>query len=84
MKSNIENKIVKILTDELCYCYCDNCEFGNWDKYQDRECDDCHRKYQNWRLSENTARMIADKIIKIGHINVVTKEQIEGALKNAK
>ena len=26
---NIEDRIVKILTDELCYCYCDNCEFGN-------------------------------------------------------
>lgn len=30
---NKEDKIAKILTDELCYCYCDNCEFGNWDKY---------------------------------------------------
>lgn len=74
MGSNIKNKITEILMDELCYCYCDNCEFGNWDKYQDRECDGCHRKYQNWRLSENTARIIADKIIKIGHINAITKE----------
>lgn len=61
---NIEDRIVKILTDELCYCYCDNCEFGNWDKYQDRNCDDCHRKYQNWRLSEDTAKSIAKQIIK--------------------
>jgi hypothetical protein len=34
MQNNIENKIAKILTDILCYCYCDNCEFGNYDKYQ--------------------------------------------------
>lgn len=74
MEINTEEKIAKILTDELCYCYCDNCEFGNWDKYQDTRCDNCYRKYQNWRLSEDTARMIADKIIKIGHINVMPKE----------
>ena len=60
---NKEEKIAKILTNEPCYCYCDNCEFGNWDKYQDRECDDCHRKYQNWRLSKNTAKKLAKRII---------------------
>ena len=64
MQNNIEDKIAKILTDELCYCYCDNCEFGNWDKYQDRECDVCYRKYQNWRLSEKSAKLIAKQIIK--------------------
>ena len=63
MQNNIKDRIVKILTDELCYCYCDNCEFGNWDKYQDTRCDDCHRKYQNWRLSENTAKIITKQII---------------------
>lgn len=62
--SNKEEKIIKILTDELCYCYCDNCEFGNWDKYQDTRCDDCHRKYQNWRLSKETAKSIAKQIIR--------------------
>lgn len=64
MEFNIENKIAKILTDELCYCYCDNCEFGDWDKYQDIGCDNCHRKYQNWRLSEETAKRLAEQIIK--------------------
>ena len=59
----MEEKIINILTNELSYCYCDNCEFGNWDKYQDRKCDDCHRKYQNWRLSEDTAKLIAKQII---------------------
>ena len=62
--SNKEEKIAKILTNELCYCYCDNCEFGNWDKYQDTRCDDCHRKYQNWQLSEDTAKELAEQIIK--------------------
>lgn len=62
--SNKEEKIIKILTDELCYCYYDNCEFGNWDKYQDTRCDDCYRKYQNWRLSEETAKSIAKQIIR--------------------
>ena len=66
---NNKEKIAKILTDELCYCYCDNCEFGNYDKYQDNFCDGCHRKYQNWKLSQNTAALIADKIIKEVGIN---------------
>ena len=60
----MEEKIAKILTDELYYCYCDNCEFGNWDKYQGTRCDNCYRKYQNWRLSENTAKELAKQIIK--------------------
>ena len=80
---NNKEKIAKILTDELSYCYCDNCEFGNWDKCQDTRCDDCHRKYQNWRLSQNTAEEIADKIIKLGEIYPISKEELEGAIKNA-
>ena len=69
MQNNIEDRIAEILTDELCYCYCDNCEFGNWNKYQDRKCDDCHRKYQNWKLSTDTAAQIAEQIIKEVNIN---------------
>ncbi len=64
MENNIEDKITKILTDALPYCYCDNCEFSNWEKYQDEECEECYRKYQNWRLSEDTAKSIAKQIIK--------------------
>ena len=64
MQNNIKDRIAKILTDELCYCYCDNCEFGDWDKYQDTKCDNCYRKYQNWRLSKDTAKSIAKRIIK--------------------
>lgn len=60
----MKEKIVNILINELKYCYCDNCEYGNWDKYQDNECDNCYRKYQNWKLSKNTAAQIAEQIIK--------------------
>lgn len=60
----MKEKIVNILINELCYCYCDNCEYGNWDKYQDDQCEDCHRKYQNWKLSSDTAAQIAEQIIK--------------------
>ena len=60
----MKEKIIKILIDELCYCYCDNCEYSNWNKYQDNECDNCYRKYQNWKLSTNTAAQIAEQIIK--------------------
>lgn len=65
----MKEKIINILIDELCYCYCDNCEYNNWDKYQDNECDECHRKYQNWKLSKDTAAQIAEQIIKEVNIN---------------
>lgn len=60
-----EEKAVKILTDELCYAYCDNCWFSNSAEEDDyRNCDDCHRKYQNWALDKDTAAYIVDRIIK--------------------
>lgn len=62
--SNKEEKIAKILTNELCYCYCDNCKFGDYKKYGDMYCDWCCRKNQNWALSENAAKNIAKQIIK--------------------
>ena len=64
MTLNQEDTIVKILTNELYYCYCDNCKFSDWDKYQDEECDGCYRKYQNWALSEDAARSITKLILK--------------------
>lgn len=48
-------KITKLLTSTLSYAYCDNC--GTED------CDDCHRKYQSWSLSENTAESLAIEIV---------------------
>lgn len=55
-----KEKAVKILTDELCYAYCDNCKNSR----NIENCDDCHRKYQNWALDEDSARYIIDRIIK--------------------
>ena len=66
---NNKEKITKILTDELCYCYCDNCKYCDYETYGDRFCDECHRKYSNWKLSQNTAAIIADEIIKEVGIN---------------
>lgn len=65
----MKEKIINILINELCYCYCDNCEYSNWDKYKDYYCDDCHRKYQNWKLSTDTATQIAEKIMIEVNIN---------------
>ena len=59
----MENKIQKvmdILLGEFHYVYCDTCEYDNTDS-----CDDCHRKYMNWALSVNTAKKLAEEIIKV-------------------
>lgn len=58
-----KEKAVKILTDELCYAYCDNCKNSEINE-NIGNCDDCYRKYQNWALSEYTAAYIIDRIIK--------------------
>ena len=64
MQNENKEKIINILTSNLSYCYCDNCEYGDWDKYEDSNCLDCHRKYQNWQLSSYTAAEIAEQILK--------------------
>jgi len=65
----MKEKIINILINELYCCYCNNCEYNNWDEYGYRYCDDCHRKYQNWKLSKDTAAQIAEQIIKEVNIN---------------
>lgn len=60
----MKEKIINILISNLSYCYCDNYEYGNWDKYQDNHGLDCHKKYQNWQLSSYAAAEIAEQIIK--------------------
>ena len=69
------NKIEELLYNEIGYCYCDNC--GTPDlPYEDSDdpeqttagdifCEDCHRKYSNWRLSHNAARDLAERILNI-------------------
>ena len=61
---NNKEKIKEILMNELEYCYCYTCEYGNWDKYHGDECDNCYRKYNSWTLSSDTAAKIAEQIIK--------------------
>lgn len=54
-----KEEITNILTETLCYAYCDNC--GN--NMDEDLCGDCHRKYQNWKLSVEVAEKIADEIL---------------------
>ena len=49
--------------NELEYCYCYTCEYGQ-DKYYDDKCNNCYRKYNNWTLSSDTAAEIAEQILK--------------------
>lgn len=79
-----KEKIVEILVDDLDHCYCDNCKYGDYETYGDEFCDGCYRKYQNWALSSATAEEIADKIIKLGEIYPVSKEELEGAMEKCK
>ena len=59
-------EIVKILQDELCSVYCDNCSGpdGPEDEYGPEQCEDCHRKSMKWGLSTQTAKLLALRIIK--------------------
>lgn len=63
--TKIVEEMVNVLTDTLSYCYCDNCKYSDYEKYGDRHCDDCHRKYVSWALSPETAEEIVNKIIDI-------------------
>ena len=78
-----KEQAIKILTDELNYCYCDNCKFSDYDVYEDKYCDGCYRKYSNWALSPVTAEKIIDKIIQLGEIYPVSKEELKGVINNA-
>ena len=55
----MKEKIIKILIDNLSYVYCYNCS-GELD---DNNCDDCHRKYMNWQISQKYAEKITDEIL---------------------
>ena len=57
-----KEQAVKTLVDELNYCYCDSCKFSDCDVYGDEYCDGCYRKYSNWALSEDFAKIIVDRI----------------------
>ena len=56
----MEDKIVKILMDNLSSVYCDTCG-----PREEDDCEYCHRKSMMWGLSENTARKLARKIMEV-------------------
>lgn len=61
-----KEKIIQILINNLSYCYCDNCKYGDDDTYENHFCEECYRKYSHWALSSTTAEKIADEIIQLG------------------
>lgn len=63
MQNETKEKLVKILTDELCYCYCDNCI--NAEEENENACECCYRKYSNWGLAKATAEMLVERIIEV-------------------
>lgn len=56
MEEVISN-VTNILLDKFDTVYCDTCKYDD-----DSHCDDCHRKYMNWSLSEAEAKILAEKI----------------------
>lgn len=56
----MEEKIKKILLKKLSYAYCDNCNNCGTE-----DCDDCHRKMQNWSLSSWTAEELSKEILEL-------------------
>lgn len=41
--------------------YCYNCNHNN--KEDNPQCDDCHRKYMNWSISEFEAMRIVEEVV---------------------
>lgn len=54
-------KIADIIYDTLGYMYCDNCRNAI-----DGNCDECHRKYNNWGVSMETAELIEQLCVEQG------------------
>jgi len=73
-----KEKIIQISIDADSY-YCNSCKYND-KTYRNKFCNECH-KYSNWALSPTTAEEIADKIIKLGEIYPISKEELKGAYK---
>ena len=52
--------IADTIYEKLSYMYCDNCRYNMnpIDEYGTDHCEDCHRKYNGWGVSKDTAEMI--------------------------
>lgn len=58
----MRDKIAQFIYGYLDWAYCDNCRYN----FEDSDkCDCCHSKSINWELSEETAEVLADKIMDI-------------------
>lgn len=55
-----KEEIKELLLNEFDSIYCHGCKGNDDDSY----CDDCHRKYMNWSMSEEYAERIANKILR--------------------
>ena len=70
-------EISDIIYESLGYAYCDNCR-NAWDE---NNCDDCHRKYQNWAISREHCDHLAEKIVMEKCENHITPEQFKKKMK---
>lgn len=59
----MRDKIAQLIYDYLDWAYYDNCQCGNGE--QNSNCEFCHRKNINWRISKTTANELADGIMDI-------------------
>jgi len=59
-------KIADIIYEELGYMYCDNCRYqeNSEDEYGIDHCEYCHRKYNGWAVSKETAEAIEKRFFK--------------------
>ena len=59
-------KIADIIYDELFYMYCDNCRYqiDSNDEDGTDHCENCHRKYNGWGVSKETAEAIEKRCLK--------------------
>lgn len=54
-----KEEIIKILKNNFYYVYCHSCAF----QHDRKGCDECHRKYMNWSISDEEAEGIANEIL---------------------
>lgn len=54
-----------MIYDSVDYMYCDNCRFNSEMDNYDGACDDCHRKYNGWGISQSESEWLASKICKL-------------------
>ena len=63
-----KDAVAQILFDRFANVYCDTCVYN---KEEEGNCDECHRKSMNWGISIKYAERVADEILKILEANNV-------------